>query len=91
MGVGFCSNTGNGFFISYNTVQNKSRFFILSQVADDGYGLSYLITAHTLIVHISAKKSSSLTVNHKSLIHGDCIVLCLKPPQSNPGASGSYN
>ncbi|CAB4020120.1 carnitine O-palmitoyltransferase 1, liver isoform-like [Paramuricea clavata] len=30
-------------------------------VADDGYGLSYLITGHTLIVHITSKKSAPLT------------------------------
>ena len=34
-------------------------------MADDGYGLSYLITGHTLIVHITSKKSSSLTVNRE--------------------------
>lgn len=30
-------------------------------VADDGYGLCYLVTEHVLVVHVTCKKSSSLT------------------------------
>ena len=43
-------------------------FCLLPQVADDGYGVSYIIAGEdTIFYHITSKVSSQLTVSSSSL------------------------